>query len=121
LAQDIARIALRNAVTVPLAAGIGKGIEGLFKADGGPVTAGSTYIVGERGPEVFMPSVSGSIVPNHALGGGGVTVVQNISIDSRSDQASIMQAMAMSAERAKNDIMASLNRGGEFARATGRA
>jgi hypothetical protein len=121
LAQDIARIALRKAVTEPLAAAVGKGIEGMFKADGGPVTAGSTYIVGERGPEVFVPSVSGSIVPNHALGGGGVTLVQNINVDSRSDQASIMQAMAMAGERAKNDIMASLNRGGEFARATGRA
>lgn len=121
LAQDVARIALRKAVTEPLAAAVGKGIEGMFRADGGPVTAGSSYIVGERGPEMFVPSVSGSIVPNHAMGGGGVTVVQHINIDSRSDQASIMQAMAMSAERAKNDIMASLNRGGEFARATGRA
>jgi hypothetical protein len=42
-----------------------------MRADGGPVTGGSPYIVGERGPELFVPSSSGSIVPNGA--GGGVT------------------------------------------------
>jgi phage-related minor tail protein len=41
---------------------------------GGPVTAGSPYIVGERGPELFVPSQGGGIVPNHAMAGGGVTV-----------------------------------------------
>ncbi|WP_416046675.1 phage tail tape measure protein [Cupriavidus basilensis] len=49
--------------------------QGLFslpaRADGGPVGAGTTYLVGERGPELFKPNQSGSIVPNHALGGGG--------------------------------------------------
>jgi tape measure domain-containing protein len=42
-----------------------------FRAEGGPVYAGSPYIVGERGPEVFMPRQSGMIIPNHALTGGG--------------------------------------------------
>lgn len=127
LARDIAQTILRKSVTEPLGAAISKGMgsimDGMFKADGGPVSGGTPYIVGERGPELFVPGSSGSIVPNHALGGmgGGVTVVQNINVDSRSDQATIMQAMAMAGERAKNDIMASLNRGGEFARATGRA
>jgi hypothetical protein len=37
---------------------------GLFKADGGDVNAGQPYIVGERRPEVFVPRVSGTIVPN---------------------------------------------------------
>lgn len=41
---------------------------GGFRADGGPVSAGKTYMVGERGPELFKPSTSGSIIPNHALG-----------------------------------------------------
>ena len=39
-------------------------------ASGGPVRAGSPYIVGERGPELFVPGASGAIVPNHALAGG---------------------------------------------------
>lgn len=39
---------------------------GGFMAGGGPVSAGRSYIVGERGPEVFMPSSSGNIIPNGA-------------------------------------------------------
>jgi phage-related minor tail protein len=45
-------------------------------AGGGPVFGGSSYLVGERGPELFVPSSSGSIVPGGR--GGSVTVnVQN--------------------------------------------
>ena len=45
------------------------------KANGGPVTGGRSYLVGERGPEMFTPGVSGGITPNHALGGStNVTV-----------------------------------------------
>ncbi len=40
-------------------------------ADGGPVAAGQPYLVGERGPELFVPGISGGIVPNGAGGGGG--------------------------------------------------
>ena len=38
-----------------------------FRANGGPVTGQSPYIVGERGPELFVPSVSGNVVPNNRL------------------------------------------------------
>jgi tape measure domain-containing protein len=51
-------------------------LEGL--ALGGPVSAGTPYMVGERGPELFMPSRGGSIIPNNALGGGGTSVVVNV-------------------------------------------
>ena len=44
---------------------------GLFKAKGGPVTGGNPYIVGEKGPELFVPGSSGNIVPNNKLGGSG--------------------------------------------------
>ena len=43
------------------------------RASGGPVSAGSPYLVGERGPEVFMPSGSGTIIPNGQLAGMGST------------------------------------------------
>lgn len=49
-----------------------------FRANGGPVSAGRPYIVGERGPELFMPRSSGSIYPNHAMGMGGANVVVNV-------------------------------------------
>jgi hypothetical protein len=48
------------------------------RANGGPVAGGSTYLVGERGPELFTPGTSGSITPNSALGGGSnITVNVN--------------------------------------------
>jgi len=53
------------------------GIGGLFKADGGPVKAGGSYIVGERGPELFTPGSSGNITPNNQLG-GSTSVVVNV-------------------------------------------
>ena len=58
---------------------IGSSIMGFFgggKANGGPVIKGRSYLVGERGPEMFMPKTNGQIVPNEALNsdGGGTTV-----------------------------------------------
>jgi hypothetical protein len=47
------------------------------RAAGGPVTGGAPYIVGERGPELFVPKVSGTIVPNHDLRSGGGTAGGN--------------------------------------------
>ena len=52
------------------------GVDGA-KAAGGPVKGGGRYLVGERGPEIFSPGVSGTITPNHALG-GETTVVVNV-------------------------------------------
>lgn len=48
------------------------------KAAGGPVYSDGSYIVGEKGPELFVPAVSGTIVPNHKLRGladGGIVQV----------------------------------------------
>jgi tape measure domain-containing protein len=47
---------------------------GGFAANGGTVEYGKSYIVGEKGPELFTPSSSGTITPNNALGGANVTV-----------------------------------------------
>ena len=54
------------------------GIGVSYRAAGGPVTGGMPYIVGERGPELFMPGRSGTIIPNDALGGGTTNVVVNV-------------------------------------------
>jgi len=53
------------------------GIGSIFRAEGGPVKRGGSFIVGERGPELFTPGVSGMITPNHALG-GSTNVVVNV-------------------------------------------
>ena len=64
-----------------------------FRANGGTVSANSPYIVGERGAELFIPSRSGTVIPNNnlrdSMGGGGVTyngtVIQNMNaIDTQS-------------------------------------
>ena len=39
------------------------------RASGGPVTAGMPYLVGEQGPEPFIPSTNGTVLPNKSLGG----------------------------------------------------
>jgi len=52
-----------------------------FAANGGPVGMRKPYIVGERGPELFVPNQSGNIIPNHDLagiGGGGMNIVVNV-------------------------------------------
>ena len=55
------------------------------RAAGGPVSAGMPYLVGERGPELFTPATSGSIIPNGALTtsaarGAGSTMIVNLSV-----------------------------------------
>ena len=47
------------------------------RASGGSVMGGGSYLVGERGPEMFSPGVSGMITPNHALG-GSTNIVVNV-------------------------------------------
>lgn len=99
------------------------GIGSLFggaRADGGPVMGGVPYLVGERGPEIVVPGMSGSVIPNHALRlasprGGGSTTVQNFdlrgamvtedvmaTINARAVQAAQAGAMAGSAMAAEN-------------------
>jgi hypothetical protein len=62
-----------------LLTGMMGGIPG--RANGGFVAANKPYVVGERGPELFMSSSSGSIIPNHELGGGSVIPDVRISGD----------------------------------------
>lgn len=51
---------------------------GGFLAEGGPANANTPYVVGERGPELFVPRSSGTVIPNHALAGaGGSTNITN--------------------------------------------
>jgi len=98
LGQDIARIIARRTITEPLSnavssalsgfslggvfGGIGSRLGGLFRAEGGPVTAGQPYIVGERGPEWFVPRQSGVVLPN-GVAPGGPTINTSIAINAR--------------------------------------
>ena len=60
--------------------GYGGGIP-KYAANGGPVGMRNPYVVGERGPELFVPNQSGNIIPNHDLAGigrGSTTVIVNV-------------------------------------------
>ena len=60
-------------------------------ANGGRPPVGRPSIVGERGPELFVPDRAGTIVPNHAMGGANVTVnvdASGSSVEGNADQAS---------------------------------
>lgn len=81
------------------AAGFAAGLNLLpGKASGGPVSAGSSYIVGEKGPELFTPKSSGMIIPNDALGGmGGGSVVVNVDAKGSTVEGNGNQAKALGA------------------------
>lgn len=64
-----------GSVTAPTGAPVGGA-----RAHGGRVRAGHLYAVGGRGVEVFAPGEDGSIIPNHALGGGGRSAAGRISV-----------------------------------------
>ena len=107
------------------ATGEGSGLAGFFggmfkpRANGGPVTAGQPYLVGERGPELFVPSSNGGVVANDKMG-GGVTVVQNLNIStgvSQTVRAEIRNLMPQIAETAKSAVVDGKRRGGNYGKA----
>jgi hypothetical protein len=69
---------------------------GLFKprANGGSVMAGQGYLVGERGPELFMPGRSGGIAPTGSFGGAG-NIVVNVDAGGSNVQGDGAQANAL--------------------------
>lgn len=72
---------------VPFGMGGGGGLLGGLFANGGRPPVGKPSIVGERGPELFVPRSSGTIVPNHALG-GSANVTVNVDASGSSVQGS---------------------------------
>ena len=84
------------------------------RADGGPVSGGSSYLVGERGPEIFTPSSSGNITAN---GAGGVNITDNtvINIDSRSDRMQVMKDVQKMIEAGHSKLVDNLQRKGQLA------
>ena len=91
------------------------------RAVGGPVSAGQPYLVGERGPELMIPSSNGKIIPNNQLGGGGSVVVnQTINVSTGVQQTvrtEIKSLMPQIAESAKAAVADAKRRGGSYGRA----
>ena len=80
--RDLARMAAQKAFLALFSNMGGGGIFGSIgtifgMAGGGNAKAGRPYIVGEKGPELFVPNQSGTVVPNGAMG-GGINVSVNV-------------------------------------------
>lgn len=135
LADDIAQVTLKVLVLEPLLArlraalqalssGSGGGLAGIFaaiggafggaRADGGPVASGRPYLVGERGPEIFVPNVSGQVLPNGVA--GGVSVTQQISISGNASPSQVRAIIAQSKHEAVREIGNQLARRGPVTR-----
>lgn len=94
------------------------GVQGGFFAEGGRPPVGLASLVGERGPELFVPDRPGTVVPNDAL--GGVTVNQTIQISTGVAQTVRAEILGM-LPRIKAETVAAVadarQRGGRFAAA----
>jgi len=95
-----------NAIKAVASAGsaIGGAIGGALgfgggRAAGGPVSAGTAYVVGERGPELFVPGLSGSIIPNGAGGGTTINLTVNGAIDAEGTARTIIDVLNRSTAR----------------------
>ena len=81
---------------------------GGFFANGGSVSSGKSYVVGERGPALFVPRSSGTIVPNDKMGGGDVQVGSiNIKVENTGDQLS-PQAQKQLANQVQGIVLSTL-------------
>jgi hypothetical protein len=85
----------------PVVQGIGGAISsafGGFRAAGGSVSAGTPYVVGERGAELFVPSSNGTIVPNGGMG-STINVTVNGAIDAEGTARTIVDVLNRSNAR----------------------
>lgn len=81
------------------------------RVHGGPVTKGQPYIVGEKRAELFVPDVSGRIIPRvHSGGDNGNSVVVNINIAGVKDARGVREAAANVAARAGSSVQMALAR-----------
>lgn len=131
--DEIASQVLKKSVTGPISEGImgmlGAGSEsarpggGMFSgigkmlgfAAGGSPPVGVPSIVGERGPEIFVPKSAGTIIPNHAMGGNTVTVRQSFHMSpglQGTVEAEVRRAAPGIAAAAKAAVFQSIEKGG---------
>lgn len=121
--SDLVRLTVQQTITRPLFTAFANALGGLNlfggstassagtpfgfnfgggKAVGGAVAGGTTYLVGERGPELFTAPANGAIVPNGGF--GGVTYQQTVVINAPTDGATIRAAVLQGAALARADL-----------------
>lgn len=129
IARQIARTQLINPISEGLtglieSSGITSGlgdIFGGFFADGGRPPVGKASVVGERGPELFVPDSAGTVIPNGGMGGGNSITVQHIwQIQSGVTRQELASLIPVIEERATAKTLAAVERGGRAAQIVGR-
>jgi hypothetical protein len=130
IVEDLQRMTMKKFVTGPLGDVLSGAIDNVFgggnaipkRAMGGPLRAGQTALVGERGPELFTPNTSGKVISNKDISGGGVTI--NNSFDFSGANPATVALLQDQAERIKketfNNVFNAVNKGGQYARIVGR-
>jgi hypothetical protein len=89
---------VKNNAAVRGIAGLIDSAFGGFRAAGGPVQAGKSYVVGERGAEMFVPSSNGTIVPNGGMG-STINLTVNGAIDAEGTARTIIDVLNRSSSR----------------------
>jgi hypothetical protein len=125
--EDLIRMQIRKSITKPLFSAIQSVLTPTadptgvpkFMANGGSVTSGRPYIVGEKGAELFVPNRSGTIVSNDKLGGTSSPVVVNQTINlstgvSQTVRAEVLNMLPQISEAAKGAVLDAKRRGGQF-------
>lgn len=92
------------------------------RAEGGPVSAGQSYLVGENAPEIFTPKQDGYIDNKMPSGGGGVVVNNTFNISPGVEgtvKAELMAMMPMIEKKTVASVSVAINRGGMLAKQVG--
>jgi hypothetical protein len=95
------------------------------KAGGGTVQPNAPVLVGERGPEIFVPNTGGTVMNNmnskNAMGGGGDIIInQNLNFSTGVQgtvRTEVLKLLPTISEVTKASVMESASRGGNFAKA----
>ncbi len=93
IVADLARLSFQKFFTSPLTGLLNNIVGG--RAGGGPVISNQAFLVGERGPELFVPSSAGRVVANRDLSsGGGAPVVVNFNFPQGADAESFKRSQS---------------------------
>ena len=130
--EGLARNIARTRIIDPLSSGVGSLFDSLlpsassffggFFADGGRPPVGRPSVVGEKGPEVFVPDTAGTVIPNGGFGGTSVVVNQTFHMSPglpETVRAEMMRAAPSIAAQAHASVFAAMQKGGAESRITG--
>lgn len=126
IVKDLIRMQIQQSITKPLFGMIQESLPSLGstfggnQAAGGPVMKNKRYLVGERGPEMFVPNQSGQVVSSDGMSGSPMNITLNISTGvSQTVRAEVMNMLPQIANATKAAVAQERQRGGSFSAAMG--